>query len=103
MKKGNFIFVALALAVTACAHAPTPAIVAAAPASDVTAPPAPLTAPAPQPATDPATVATAQRNLRALGYNVGKAGDMADPAFQRAILTFEKDQGLAEEARCHPP
>ena len=27
---------------------------------------------------------------------------MADPAFQRAILTFEKDQGLAEDSTLSP-
>ncbi len=97
MKTCRFFCVVLALMVAGCAHAPSPAIVAAAPAPEVSAPPAPLTAPAPQPAIDPATVAAAQRNLRALGYNAGKAGDMADPAFQRAILTFEKDQGLTED------
>jgi peptidoglycan hydrolase-like protein with peptidoglycan-binding domain len=97
MKKSNFIPMGFVLTLAACAHAPTPAIVAAAPPPEVTAPPAPLAAPAPQPAIDPVTVATAQRNLKALGYAVGKTGDLADPAFQRAIVTFEKDQGLAED------
>jgi peptidoglycan hydrolase-like protein with peptidoglycan-binding domain len=97
MKKGKFIYLGLALAVAACAHTPAPAIVAAAPAPDVTAPPAPLAAPAPQPAIDPTTLAAAQRNLKALGYAVGKTGDLADPAFQRAIIAFEKDQGLTED------
>ena len=97
MKKRNFIPAGLTLALAACAHAPAPAIVAAAPPPEVTAPPAPLAAPAPQPAIDPVTVATAQRNLRALGYAVGKSGDLADPAFQRAIVIFEKDQGLTED------
>jgi len=96
MKTGRPIALGLALMAAACAHAPGPAIVAAAPVPAVTAPPAPLAAPAPEPAMDPATVATAQRNLKALGYNVGKNGDLADPAFQRAILTFEKDQGLPQ-------
>jgi hypothetical protein len=67
MKTGRPIALGLALMAAACAHAPGPAIVAAAPVPAVTAPPAPLAAPAPEPAMDPATVATAQRNLKALG------------------------------------
>lgn len=97
MKNGNFIFLGLALTLAACAHAPAPAIVAAAPPPEVTTPPAPLAAPAPQPAIDPVTIAAAHRNLKALGYAVGRTGDLADPAFQRAIVTFEKDQGLMED------
>lgn len=102
MKKRNFVGMGMALAVAACAHAPAPVAVAAAPAPEVSAPPAPLAAPAPQPVIDPVTMAAAQRNLRALGYAVGKAGDLADPAFQRAILTFEKDQGLTEDGLLSP-
>jgi peptidoglycan hydrolase-like protein with peptidoglycan-binding domain len=73
------------------------AVVAATPAPAAIAAPTALAAPAAQPAMDPALVATAQRDLKALGYAAGKAGDMADPAFQHAILAFEKDQGLAED------
>jgi hypothetical protein len=51
---------------------------------------------------DPAAVATAQRNLKALGYAVGKASDPADPAFQHAIIAFEKDQSLAEDGLLSP-
>jgi hypothetical protein len=89
--------VALSLALAACAQKPAPALVAAVPAPEIIAPPAQLTAPAPLPAIEPAAIAAAQRNFRALGYNVGKSGNLADPAFQRAILTFEKDQGLTED------
>jgi peptidoglycan hydrolase-like protein with peptidoglycan-binding domain len=91
----------LALALAACAQqtpkpvAPPPAPVAA------EAPPAPLTAPAP-PSPDAAAIAAAQRNLRALGYAAGKSADVTDAGLHRAILAFEKDQGLTEDGELTP-
>lgn len=44
-----------------------------------------------------AGAAMAERDLKALDYNTGK--DSADPAFARAIVAFERDQGLAEDGQ----
>jgi hypothetical protein len=54
------------------------------------------------PAIDPAAFAQAQANLRALGYNPGKASDPTDPAFQRALINFQKDQGLDQDGMLGP-
>ena len=99
MKPDRFIFVVLALAAAACAPKPAP-VAMVAPAPVVVAAPAPLVTPVAAPAPDPALVAAAQRNLRSLGYNPGKSGD--DAALPRAILAFEKDHGLAEDAHLTP-
>jgi hypothetical protein len=52
------------------------------------------------PSIDAAATATAQHDLKTLDYNSGK--DPADPALGRAILAFERDQGLAEDGNLTP-
>ena len=90
----------LALALAACtqtakiaAPAPTPPVVAQTPPTPIVQTP---------PATDTADITLAERDLRALGYPVGKSGDVSDPALRHAILAFEKDQGLAEDGQLSP-
>jgi hypothetical protein len=103
MKMDRSWAVALTCVLAACAQVPKPVatetVPAAAPAA--IAAPAPLAAAAAPPAMDAAGIAAAQRNLRALGYG-GKSGEMSDTAFQRALLAFEKDQGLAEDGHLTP-
>lgn len=64
------------------------------------APPAPLMQATPP--VDAAEITLAERDLRELGYSAGKSGDINDPALRRAILAFEKDQGLAEDGQLSP-
>lgn len=96
----NRMLVALAvLALSGCTQTAKVAAPPAAPLQTVTAPRqllAPVSAP---PAVDPATFAQAQANLRALGYGAGKGNDPADPAFQRALINFERDQGMTEDGQ----
>jgi hypothetical protein len=99
--RANRHLTALALfALAACTQTPKPAAVTA-PAPVLAAPPPVVEAPA-VPAVDPAAFAQAQANLRALGYNPGKAGDPADPLFQRALISFQKDQGLDQDGMLGP-
>jgi hypothetical protein len=99
--KANRLLTALTLVVlAACTQTPKPAPVFA----PVPAAPAPMPVvetPA-VPAIDPAAFAQAQASLRALGYNPGKAGDPADPLFQRALVSFQKDQGLDQDGILGP-
>jgi len=98
--KGNRLLTALTLlALAACTQTPQPAPVAA-PAP--VAPPPPVVETPAVPAVDPAAFAQAQASLRALGYNPGKASDPADPAFQRALISFQKDQGLDQDGMLGP-
>lgn len=95
MKFRKLSLTILALVLSACASttktaAPSPPSVAAAEAP----PPTPVQA---APAVDAASVALAERDLKALGYPAGKSGDINDATLRRAILAFEKDQGLAED------
>jgi hypothetical protein len=90
----------LALVLSACAQttktaAPSPPPVTAA------------AAPAPRPAqiappVDAAALTLAERDLRALGYPAGKSADANDATLRRAILAFEKDQGLPEDGELSP-
>lgn len=97
MKPRLFVCPALALLLAACAQSPKPeAVVAATPA--MVAAPTPLVAPEPAPTADTALLAAAQTDLRALGYAAGKSGDANDPALAKAVLAFEKDQGLPQDA-----
>lgn len=98
--KENRLFTVLALLVlAACTQTPKPAPVSApAPA----APPPPVVEAPAVPAIDPAAFAQAQANLRALGYNPGKGGDPTDPIFQRALISFQKDQGLDQDGMLGP-
>jgi len=99
--KGNRLLTALTLlALAACAQTPKPAPVPA-PAPAAPLPPPVVETPA-VPAVDPAAFAQAQASLRALGYNPGKASDPADPAFQRALISFQKDQGLDQDGMLGP-
>ena len=98
--KGTRLLRALTLLVlAACTQTPKPAP-APAPAP-VAAPPSVVETPA-VPAIDPAAFAQAQANLRALGYNPGKTSDPADPLFQRALISFQKDQGLDQDGMLGP-
>src|SRR6185312_13513804 len=63
----------------------------------VLAPPRQLAPVATASTVDAATLAQVQANLRALGYAAGKSTDTADPAFQRALISFQRDQGLPED------
>jgi peptidoglycan hydrolase-like protein with peptidoglycan-binding domain len=99
--KGNRLLTALTLlALAACTQTPKPAPVPA-PAPAAPLPPPLVETPA-VPAVDPAAFAQAQASLRALGYNPGKASDPADPAFQRALISFQKDQGLDQDGMLGP-
>jgi hypothetical protein len=99
--RGNRLLTAVTLLVlAACTQTPKPAPVSA-PVPAAPAPPPVVQAPA-VPAMDPAAFVQAQANLRALGYNPGKAGDAADPAFQRALISFQKDQGLDQDGVLSP-
>jgi hypothetical protein len=89
----------LALLAGSCTPMPVPdAPIAAAPVRPA---PSPLVQTA-APAMDSETIAAAGRDLRMLGYGVSKTSDPADPSFQRAILAFQKDQGLAEDGLLTP-
>jgi peptidoglycan hydrolase-like protein with peptidoglycan-binding domain len=97
MKK-HILALSAILLLAACSHTPKPRVTEAAPA----AVPLPVVQPQPAvgPATiDPALVTAAQNNLRALGYGTGKGGDLADPAFQKAVIEFQKDQGLLQDGQ----
>jgi hypothetical protein len=88
------------LALAACAQTPKPVAPPPQPvAIEAPAPPPPVQA---APPIDPAVVATAERNLRALGYPAGKSADPHDMALHHAILAFEKDQGLSEDGQLSP-
>jgi hypothetical protein len=98
MNRNRLFIVMLLLALPGCTHqAPQVAAPAPAPVEPVMAPPRQLQVPAAGPAIDPATLVQAQAYLRALGYPAGKSGDANDPAFKRALLAFQKDQGLTED------
>ncbi|HUE63661.1 MAG TPA: peptidoglycan-binding domain-containing protein [Rhizomicrobium sp.] len=94
MTNRKLIATLVALVLSACAQntktaAPSPpAVTAEAPS------PRPVQA---VPAVDSAAVVQAERDLKALGYPAGKSGDVNDATLRRAILAFERDQGLAED------
>ena len=92
----------LAFFAAGCAQAPTPVAVAVSDPSLAARPPTALVSPADTPAPDSDMIQAAQRDLKALGYAVGKQGELTDPLFQRAILAFEKDQGLAQDGTLTP-
>ena len=85
------------LGLAACAQAPTPAAPPPAPAPMAAAPPVQLQAVVPEQPLDAALVAAAQANLRSLGYPAGKSDDIADPALRRALMAFQRDEGLPED------
>jgi peptidoglycan hydrolase-like protein with peptidoglycan-binding domain len=99
MNRNRIFGALLLLALPGCAQTPKLAAPAPAPAQTATAAPQVLTAKPAAPSIDPATFAQVQANLRALGYAVGKGSDPADPAFQHALMSFQKDQGLAEDGQ----
>jgi peptidoglycan hydrolase-like protein with peptidoglycan-binding domain len=96
MKTQLLVCSMLTLALAGCARN-APPVVAEAPPVPQAAAPTPLAAPEPAPAVDPALLAAAQTQLRALGYAAGKSGDTKDPAFEKAVAEFQKDQGLAQD------
>lgn len=100
MKANRFSTALMLVALAACTQTPKPAAVSA--PAPVAPPPAPVVQAPAVPAVDPATFAQAQASLRALGYNPGKASDPADPAFQRALISFQKDQGLDQDGQLGP-
>src|SRR5215831_4288611 len=71
-------------------------------------PPPPIAQTPPQPPTptatevDAAAIGQAERDLKILGYATGKADEINDATLRRAILAFEKDQGLAEDGQLSP-
>src|SRR4051812_6337902 len=86
-----------ALAVVCCSHPAkqVPQTAAPQPSQTVRSP-----APAPEPdSVDERAIAAAQRALTQLGYPVGTADGVMGPATRRAILTFQKDRGLAEDGQ----
>src|SRR3569833_4136704 len=100
MKANRFLTALTLLVLAACTQAPKPApVIAPVPAAPASMPVVETPA---VPAIDPAAFAQAQANLRALGYNPGKAGDPADPLFQRALVSFQKDQGLDQDGILGP-
>jgi len=48
---------------------------------------------------DERAVIAAQLDLAQLGYDIGKADGIEGPATRRAILSFQKDHGLADDGR----
>jgi hypothetical protein len=98
--KVNRLFGALMLlALSGCTQTLKVAAPATAPVESATGAPQTLsTAPA-APHVDPVTFAQAQASLRSLGYAAGKGNDPSDPAFQRALMNFQRDQGMAEDGR----
>jgi len=99
MKTHLVVSSALALLLAACAQTPKPEAVAAASAPTIVVAPTPIIAPEPTPAADPALLTAAQIDLRALGYAAGKSGDTNDPSLRKAVLEFEKDQGLPQDGQ----
>src|SRR5438067_12842860 len=99
MNRNKLLGALLLLALSGCTQTPKVVAPVPAPAEPVMAPPRPLQLPAAAPAVDPATFALVQANLRALGYALGKVSDPADPAFQRAVVNFQRDQGMAEDGQ----
>ena len=99
MNRNRLFGVAVLLALPGCAQ--TPKAVAPAPAAvpTATAAPQPLVVASAAPAFDPALFGQAQANLRALGYAAGKGNDPSDPVFQRALVNFQRDQGLPENGQ----
>jgi uncharacterized protein YfiM (DUF2279 family) len=101
MKVQTLLVAVAALALAACTQ--TPKAVAPAPAPVVAeAPPPPPPPVQAAPPVEAMAIATAERNLRALGYPAGKSIEPHDPALRHAILAFEKDQGLAEDGQLSP-
>lgn len=100
MKLVKPLAIAATLALAACTQNAQVAAPASPPIVAETAPPAPLVQPPPP--VDAAVLATAERNLRALGYAAGKSTDSNDPTLQRAVMAFEKDQGLTEDGLLSP-
>jgi peptidoglycan hydrolase-like protein with peptidoglycan-binding domain len=100
MKVGILAAAMLALALSACTQSAKP--VASSPPPPVTAntPPQPEARAAPP--VDAAAIALARRDLKALGYSVGKSDDTNDASLRRAILAFEKDQDLTEDGQLSP-
>ncbi len=98
MKTKMLMAAALTVMVAACAQASKPEATIVASKIAATTPPAALASPAAEPMDSAA--ATAQRNLKALGYAAGR--DPSDPALARAIQAFEKDQGMTEDGRLTP-
>jgi peptidoglycan hydrolase-like protein with peptidoglycan-binding domain len=86
------------LTLAACTQASKPAM----PSARLPVAAAPAMAPRPDPVMDADSMEAARADLKLLGYAAGKPGDAADPAFSRAILAFEKDQGLAEDGHLTP-
>jgi peptidoglycan hydrolase-like protein with peptidoglycan-binding domain len=89
---------ATALLLAACTQLPESAATQQGPASQV----ADQLAGAAKEVTADGSIAAVRRDLKALDYNTGKADDLADPAFTRAILAFQHDQGLIEDGRITP-
>ena len=100
MTANRLLTALMLLVLAACTQAPKPTPVLA-PAPPLPAPPPVVETPT-MPAVDPAAFTQAQANLRALGYNTGKANDPSDPAFQRALISFQKDQGLDQDGVLSP-
>lgn len=100
MKSVKPLAIAATLALAACTQNAQVAAPAPAPIVAETTPPARLVQQPPP--VDAAVLATAERNLRALGYAVGKSADSNDPTLQRAVMAFEKDQGLTEDGLLSP-
>jgi len=100
MKANRLLTGLMLLVLAACTQTPK-LVPAPAPAPALPAPPPVVETPA-VPAIDPAAFAQAQASLRALGYNPGKASDPADPLFQRALISFQKDQGLDQDGMLGP-
>jgi hypothetical protein len=99
MKTHLLVCPALALLLAACAQSPKPQAAVAAPAPAVVGAPTVLIAPEPAGTADPALLAAAQTDLRALGYAAGKSGDTNELGLAKAVLAFEKDQGLPQDGQ----
>jgi hypothetical protein len=89
---------AFVLSVASCTQAPNPTIKAPiieSPAAIIVPPTLPRT----DMVTDPHAVESARNTLRLLGYGGGKPSGAFDPALERGLLAFQKDQGLDEDGR----
>jgi hypothetical protein len=97
MKAPKLSAAILALAISACAQNEKPVAPSPPPPPVVQTPPQPPAHAATE--VDAATIGQAERDLKVLGYATGKADEINDAGLRRAILAFEKDQGLAEDGQ----
>ncbi|HEY1876483.1 MAG TPA: peptidoglycan-binding domain-containing protein, partial [Rhizomicrobium sp.] len=100
MKAPKLSAAILALVLSACAQDVETVVPSPAPPSVAPTPPQPPAHTATE--VDAAAIGQAERDLKTLGYAAGKSDEINDATLRRAILAFEKDQGLAEDGQLSP-